>query len=105
MNLVTANQFQPTRDLVSSASKELASLENEQPRQTAMAIVAMKQQKELIETAQKAFNPAEDPEPSTPSGEIALEAAKKQGKQTLAYEWIERIFEAPKHRPRIQEAV
>lgn len=105
MNLDTTNQFQLNKGLVAASPKKLAPLENDQPRQTAMVIVEKKQQKELIETAQNAFNSTQDPESSTPSGEIALNAAKKQNKQTLAYEWIDRLSEGPKHRPSIQEAV
>lgn len=62
--------------------------------------VKLKQQQELIQTAQQAFNSKDAEQPSllTFTGEIAKDAAIKHTKQTLVFAAIE-AFKESEHRP------
>jgi len=78
-----------------------------EPQHLATAL-KLKQQQELIQTAQQAFNETAEEQPNLfiPTGEIAKEAAVKHTKQTLVFAAVEAIKESdqrPIHnRPRIQ---
>lgn len=82
--------------LVVSPSKTQKAIEPE----NLAAAVKLKQQQELIQTAQQAFNDKDSEQQSlvTPTGEIAKNAAIKHTKQTLAFAAIE-AFQESEHRP------
>lgn len=98
----TVEQTSPHTSLAAKKSLSSATVDAVQIENLAV-VVGYKQQQALLETAKKAFSQDES-EPSTDliTGEIAMNAAKKQQRQVLIFTAIESINERVSERPRIQ---